>query len=99
MNNRLQERISHTFQVSGQGGQGACIAVQSVLQEHGFCGYTDWSSPNWHFLYLTQLKPRQIVSLLGDLSKRFKVTIQTVATPGNPANNSVEAKSSITQSS
>jgi hypothetical protein len=97
MNNRPQERISHTYQVGGQGGQGACIAVQSVLQEHGFCGYTDWNSPNWHFLYLTQLKPQPIISLLGDLSKRFKITIQTVATPGNAIITSVESKSSITQ--
>lgn len=51
------------------------MAVQSVLQECGLCGYTEWISPEWRFLYLTHLERNDIISLLGDLSERFKVKI------------------------
>ena len=74
--NRNSQAINYTYRVLGDGGQGACIAVQSVLQEHGLCGYTEWSSPEWHFLYLTHLKSDKVVGLLGDLNKHFRIQIE-----------------------
>jgi hypothetical protein len=73
---RNSPTISHTYQVHGDGGQGACIAVQSVLQEHGLCGYTEWHSPEWQFLYLTHLEVNAVAHLLGDLTNHFKIIIK-----------------------
>jgi hypothetical protein len=74
--NWSSERTNRTFQVHGDGGQGACIAVQSVLQEHGLCGYTEWNSPEWHFFYLTHLEHDAIIRLLGSLTNHFKIHIE-----------------------
>lgn len=63
------------FNVCGIGGQGSCTAVQSVLQEHGLCGYTEYDSTDWHFIYLTHLELDDITTRLGDLIKRFKITV------------------------
>jgi len=73
-------RHAHTvtafaYRIQGSGGQGACIAVQSVLQEHGLCGYTEWASTEWRFECLSDLEMEQISALLGDLSQRFKVAV------------------------
>jgi uncharacterized protein YjbI with pentapeptide repeats len=73
-------RHAHTitafaYRIQGSGGQGACIAVQSVLQEHGLCGYTQWASTEWQFECLSDLEMEQISDLLGDLNQRFKVTV------------------------
>ena len=76
MNENPQKVIDHTYQIRGFGGQGACMAVQSVLQEHGLCGYTVWISPGWHFLYLTHLEPPDVMHMLGDLGRRFEITIE-----------------------
>ncbi len=78
---RNSQGISHTYRVRGDGGQGACIAVQSVLQEHGLCGYTEWSSPEWQFLYLTHLESIAVAGLLGDLTKHFSIQIENGSTP------------------
>jgi hypothetical protein len=80
MNRDPQEAINHTYRVHGDGGQGACMAVQSVLQEHGLCGYTEWASPGWHFLYVTHLEPNAVIDLLGDLSKRFEIAVRNGST-------------------
>lgn len=74
------QTVNHTYQVRGEGGQGACVAVQSVLQEHGLCGYTEWSSLEWRFLYLTHLESRAILGLLGDLTKHFGIHIENSST-------------------
>ena len=95
MNKDLQEALGHTYRICGEGGQGACIAVQSVLQEFGFCGYTDWTSPSWRFLYLTQLEPQEVLNLLGDLSGRFKITIKTTAQPCDYADTSLTLTSFV----
>ncbi len=73
--NENSHAINHTYRVYGDGGQGACIAVQSVLQEHGLCGYTEWRSLKWQFLFLTHLEVNAVVHLLGDLINHFKVKI------------------------
>jgi hypothetical protein len=74
--NKPSSAISKTYQVRGVGGQGACIAVQSVLQEHGLCGYTAWSSPDWHFLYLTHLEFDAVIDLLGGLNAHFRIQVE-----------------------
>lgn len=75
MNSKRHE-INQAFRVRGDGGRDACIAAQSVLQEHGLCGYTDWNAPEWEFLYLTHLKIDTAVRLLGDLTKHFRIRIE-----------------------
>jgi hypothetical protein len=77
MNGNSRRVIDRTYQVRGQGGQGACLAVQSILQEHGLCGYTEWISPKWHFLYLTHLELGDVTELLGGLSQRFRINVQS----------------------
>ena len=74
--NEKTNAINHTYRIYGDGGQGACIAVQSVLQEHGLCGYTEWHSPEWQFSFLTHLEVKAVVHLLGDLTKHFRITIK-----------------------
>ena len=69
-------RINHSYRVRGEGGQGACMAVQSVLQEHGLCGYTEWNSPDWYFLYLTHLDLHAVTDLLGSLTQHYRIQIQ-----------------------
>ncbi len=76
MDGNSRRVIDRTYQVYGQGGQGACMAVQSVLQEHGLCGYTEWTSPSWRFLYLTHLELGDVNELLGGLSQRFMIKVQ-----------------------
>jgi hypothetical protein len=76
MNSNTQQGLRHVYRVRGASGQGACLAVQSVLQEHGLCGYTEWTSPEWSFTYLTHLEAAEVVNLLGGLSQRFKVQVQ-----------------------
>jgi hypothetical protein len=78
--NANPQKTNHTYRINGAGGQGACLAVQSVLQEHGLCGYTEWLSPEWRFLYLTHLEINEVQSLLGDLSKRFQVQVDNSIT-------------------
>lgn len=73
---RNSQEINHSYQVQGDGGQGACIAVQSVLQEHGLCGYTEWHLPAWRFAYLTHLEVNAVVHLLGDMTKHYKIVIE-----------------------
>jgi len=75
MAGRPQKAVSQTYRVRGIGGYSACMAVQAVLQEHGLCGYTEWTTPEWRFVYLTHLEARHVLQLLGDLSQRFKVQI------------------------
>jgi hypothetical protein len=74
--NRDGQPINHTYRVRGDGGQGACIAVQSVLQEHGLCGYTEWTSPQWHFVYLTHLELNTVLGLLGNLVRHFSIRLE-----------------------
>jgi uncharacterized protein YjbI with pentapeptide repeats len=81
MNGNPQETIHYTYHIRGTGGQGACLAVQAVLQEHGLCGHTAWTSPEWRFLYLTLLEPDAVAALLGDLSTRFKVAVNDGTPP------------------
>jgi hypothetical protein len=76
MNENSPGILNRTYRVYGNGGQGACMAVQSVLQEHGLCGYTEWVSPAWQFVYLTHLKSNDVVQLLGDLGERFKIKVR-----------------------
>ena len=73
--NENSHAINYTYRVYGDGGQGACSAVQSALQEHGLCGYTEWRSLKWQFSFLTHLEVNAVVQLLGDLIKHFKVEI------------------------
>lgn len=80
--NRSAREINHSYRVLGDGGQGACIAVQSVLQEHGLCGYTEWNSPEWRFLYLTHLEAAAVFNLLGDLTRHFRIQVENGSTLG-----------------
>jgi hypothetical protein len=73
---KTPREINHSFRVRGEGGQGACMAVQSVLQEHGLCGYTEWNSPNWYFMYLTHLDCDAVMGLLGGLTRYYRIQVQ-----------------------
>ena len=79
MTRNPQRAVSRTYQIQGIGGHSACIAVQAVLQEHGLCGYTEWSAPEWRFVYLTHLQAKQVLRLLGDLKMRFNIHINNGA--------------------
>jgi hypothetical protein len=76
---RNGQPVDYAYQVRGRGGQGACIAVQSVLQDYGLCGYTQWNSPEWHFIFLTHLDSGVITDLLGDLARNYAIQVENGA--------------------